>query len=101
MPAGKICVLSITRVLLPAAISNEFFFTVFPEALISSASAIPADGSNIFTWDTIAPSSIDIYQGNIPGWRNSLLVTSLKYGMYRLKLKSTGDYVAVLPPPIQ
>ena len=58
-----------------------------------AASAIPADGSNIFTWGTIAPSSIDIYQGNIPGWGNSLLVTSLKYGMYRLKLKSTGDYV--------
>ena len=58
-----------------------------------AASAIPADGSNIFTWPTIAPSSIDIYQGNIPGWKNSLLVTSLKYGMYRLKLKSSGDYV--------
>lgn len=58
-----------------------------------AASAIPADGSNIFTWGTIAPSSIDIYQGNIPGWKNSLLVTSLKYGMYRLRLKSTGDYV--------
>ncbi len=58
-----------------------------------AASAIPADGSNIFTWGTIAPSSIDIYKGNIPGWKNSLLVTSLKYGMYRLKLKSTGDFV--------
>jgi PQQ-dependent dehydrogenase (s-GDH family) len=58
-----------------------------------AASAIPADGSNIFTWGTIAPSSIDLYKGNIPGWKNSLLVTSLKYGMYRLKLKSTGDYV--------
>ena len=58
-----------------------------------AASTIPADGSNIFTWGTIAPSGIDIYQGNIPGWKNSLLVTSLKYGMYRLKLKSTGDYI--------
>lgn len=57
------------------------------------ASAIPADGSNIFTWGTIAPSSIDIYQGNIPGWKNSLLVTSLKYGMYRLRLNSAGNYV--------
>jgi PQQ-dependent dehydrogenase (s-GDH family) len=58
-----------------------------------AASAIPADGSNIFTWGTIAPSSIDLYKGNIPGWKNSLLVTSLKYGMYRLKLKSSGDFV--------
>lgn len=58
-----------------------------------SAANIPADGSNIFTWGTIAPSSIDFYEGNIPGWKYSLLVTSLKYGMYRLKLKSTGDFV--------
>lgn len=57
------------------------------------AASIPADGSNIFTWGTIAPSSIDFYQGNIPGWKNSLLVSSLKYGMYRLKLKATGDFV--------
>ncbi len=58
-----------------------------------AASAIPANGTNIFTWGTIAPSSIDLYQGNIPGWKNSLMVSSLKYGMYRLKLKSTGDYI--------
>ena len=58
-----------------------------------AASAIPADGSNIFTWGTIAPSSIDFYKGNIPGWKYSLLVTSLKYGLYRLKLNSTGDFV--------
>lgn len=51
------------------------------------------NNGNIFTWPTIAPSSIDFYNGNIPGWRNSLLVTSLKYGLFRLKLKSTGDYV--------
>lgn len=52
------------------------------------------DNGNIFTWPTIAPSSIDFYGGSqIPGWRNSLLVTSLKYGMYRLKLKTAGDYV--------
>jgi glucose/arabinose dehydrogenase len=57
------------------------------------ASAIPSSGSNIFTWGTIAPSSIDFYKGNIPGWQNSLLVTSLKYGMYRLKLKTDGTYV--------
>lgn len=57
------------------------------------ASSIPADGTNIFTWGTIGPSSIAYYEGNIPGWKNSLLVTSLKYGMYRLKLNSAGNYV--------
>ncbi len=57
------------------------------------ASAIPADGSNNFTWPTIAPSGIDFYQGNIPGWKHSLLVSSLKQGLYRLKLKPSGDFV--------
>jgi hypothetical protein len=51
------------------------------------------DVNNIFTWPTIAPSSIDFYNGNIPGWKNSLLVTSLKYGMFRLKLNANGDFV--------
>lgn len=60
----------------------------------AKASDIKADGSNIYTWQTVAPSSIDYYgAGVIPGWKNSLLVTSLKYGMYRLKLKTAGDYV--------
>lgn len=58
-----------------------------------AASAIPSSGANIYTWPTIAPSSIDFYGGNIPGWKNSLLVTSLKYGMYRLKLNSVGTFI--------
>jgi PQQ-dependent dehydrogenase (s-GDH family) len=46
---------------------------------------------NIYTWYTVAPSSIEFYDGNyIPGWHNSLLVTSLKYGLFRLKLNSSG-----------
>lgn len=57
------------------------------------ASAIPADGSNNFTWPTIAPSGIDFYKGNIPGWKYSLMVSSLKQGLYRLKLKPSGDFV--------
>lgn len=55
--------------------------------------AVPSGGTNIFTWPTIAPSGIDFYEGNIPGWKYSLLVTSLKYGMYRLKLNSSGTFV--------
>lgn len=61
-------------------------FAVFNAA----AAAVPNSGADIFTWPTIAPSSIDYYRGNIPGWKNSLFVTSLKYGMYRLKLKNDG-----------
>jgi glucose/arabinose dehydrogenase len=56
----------------------------------ATASNVPSSGADIFTWPTIAPSSIDYYRGNIPGWKNSLFVTSLKYGMYRLKLKNDG-----------
>ncbi len=59
-----------------------------------AGTAIPDSTTSNYTWPTIAPSSIDYYKYNyIPGWNNSLLVTSLKYGFYRLKLKSAGDHV--------
>jgi aldose sugar dehydrogenase len=62
--------------------------------MTAAAAAIPADGTDIFTWPTVAPSSIDFYHHlGIPGWQNSLLVTSLKYGMFRLKLNASGDAV--------
>jgi glucose/arabinose dehydrogenase len=57
-----------------------------------SGNSIPSSGASNYTWPTIAPSSIDFYDKTyIPGWANSLLVTSLKLGMYRLKLKSDGS----------
>ncbi|HEY4155201.1 MAG TPA: PQQ-dependent sugar dehydrogenase, partial [Puia sp.] len=56
-----------------------------------NGSAVPSSGVSNYTWPTIAPSSIDYYDKMyIPGWKNSLLVTSLKLGMYRLKLKTDG-----------
>ncbi|MDP4249452.1 MAG: PQQ-dependent sugar dehydrogenase [Bacteroidota bacterium] len=59
-----------------------------------NGSAVPSSGSSNYTWPTIAPSSIDYYDKfYIPGWNNSLLVTSLKLGMYRLKLKTDGSSV--------
>ncbi|HEY8735141.1 MAG TPA: PQQ-dependent sugar dehydrogenase, partial [Puia sp.] len=59
-----------------------------------SGNSIPSSGSSNYTWPTIAPSSIDYYDKvYIPGWTNSLLVTSLKLGMYRLKLKADGSAV--------
>ncbi|AZQ44254.1 PQQ-dependent sugar dehydrogenase [Nonlabens ponticola] len=45
------------------------------------------------TWPTIAPSSIDIYEGNgdIP-WNKSILIPSLKSGtIYRYELNAAGD----------
>ncbi|HEY1215094.1 MAG TPA: PQQ-dependent sugar dehydrogenase, partial [Bryobacteraceae bacterium] len=42
-------------------------------------------------WPTIAPSAIRFYgSGAIPGWNNSLLIPSLKNGLFRLKLKADG-----------
>jgi hypothetical protein len=53
---------------------------------------VPSSGASNFTWPTIAPSSIEYYDKTaIPGWNNSLLVSSLKLGMYRLKLKPDGS----------
>ncbi|HEY4335218.1 MAG TPA: PQQ-dependent sugar dehydrogenase [Puia sp.] len=42
-------------------------------------------------WPTIAPAAIRFYShGAIPGWNNSLLIPSLKNGLFRLKLKTDG-----------
>ena len=50
---------------------------------------------------TIAPSGIDVYavrDGGIPGWANSVLVTSLIRGViYRVKLGPGGDAAAGAP----
>jgi glucose/arabinose dehydrogenase len=58
-----------------------------------AAASVPSSGASIFTWPTAAVSSIELYNGNIPGWKNSLLVTSLKLGFYRVKLKSNGTEI--------
>lgn len=42
-------------------------------------------------WPTIAPAAIRFYgRGAIPGWDNSLLIPSLKNGLFRLKLNADG-----------
>jgi PQQ-dependent dehydrogenase (s-GDH family) len=42
-------------------------------------------------WPTIAPAAIAFYgQSAIPGWNYSLLIPSLKNGLWRLKLKPDG-----------
>jgi len=49
---------------------------------------INAFTSDMFTFKTIAPSSIEVYKNSaIPGWQNSVLVPALKGGrVYRMKL---------------
>lgn len=54
------------------------------------------DSMPYLCWPTIAPSSIAWYptDGPIPGWSNSLLITSLKNGaLYRLPLYPDGKTV--------
>jgi hypothetical protein len=42
-------------------------------------------------WPTVAPSAIRFYgHSAIPGWNYSLLIPSLKNGLFRLKLKADG-----------
>jgi PQQ-dependent dehydrogenase (s-GDH family) len=53
------------------------------------------------TWPTIGPSSAKIYEGfnsEIPGWDNSILLTTLKKGrIYRQKLSADGNSVVGAP----
>jgi PQQ-dependent dehydrogenase (s-GDH family) len=76
------------------------FFTVpsgFP--FLDLKCAVP--GTGFVCWPTIAPSSVDIYtatRNGVPGWANSLLITTLKHGtVYRLKLddaqQPTGELI--------
>lgn len=51
-------------------------------------------------WPTLAPSSLDFAgAGGIPGWRNSLLMPSLKGGaVYRMALSADGTSVGTAVP---
>ena len=66
------------------------------KTLFSTNAPNPDPESNNATWPTVGPSSIDFYESNVlPGWQNSLLVTTLKNGrVIRLKLNANGNGVA-------
>ena len=55
-------------------------------------------GIEYICWPTIAPSSLRVYApeaGAVPGWENSLLLTSLKEGsVFRVPLSADGRSVA-------
>ena len=59
------------------------------------------DDQSFVCWPTIGPSAVEVYTGRgVPGWRNSLLVLSLKYGsLYRLKLGANGRPTGGDPVP--
>lgn len=56
---------------------------------------IYAYNPNNMTWPSIAPSGMDVYTNTkIPGWKNSLILASLKRGsMMRVKLNTDGSAV--------
>jgi PQQ-dependent dehydrogenase (s-GDH family) len=73
------------------------------EAPLATLFTVPSDwnftdpacgGMSFVCWPTIAPSSIEVYmpkEGGIPGWENSLIVTTLKRGsLYRIPLAVDG-----------
>lgn len=78
-----------------------------PLSTFNTTDASPAtdpEGSNS-SWPTVAPSSLDFYGNSnvanqIPNWKNSLLITTLKDGrIIRLKLNANGT--AIVGSPVE
>jgi PQQ-dependent dehydrogenase (s-GDH family) len=80
--------------------ANNYKDPVFATFTASAGqmAALYADGNNA-NWPTIASSSIDFYGQNvIPGWHESILISSLKQDkVYRIKPNSAGTDVLTLP----
>ncbi|QRR00716.1 PQQ-dependent sugar dehydrogenase [Dyadobacter sandarakinus] len=70
------------------------FYPTDNKQLLSFADTIRA-GKKSPDWPSLAPSGIDTYPYDaIPGWKNSLLITSLKQGkIVRIKLDAGGTRV--------
>ena len=58
-------------------------------------------GCGFVCWPTIAPSGMDIYEGNlIPGWGKSLITTALKRGrIYRATITTDGNAIESITNP--
>lgn len=77
-------------------LESSFSSPVYANPMFDLYPGTPPGGTacNYLEYPTIAPSSIVHYPYGlkIPGWENSLLVTTLKTGaMYRLKMNASGD----------
>ncbi len=66
-----------------------------PLRSIYPAANPPQEGTDNLTWPSMAPSGTDFYSSTaIPGWQNSLLVTTLKGGtITRFKLSNDGQSI--------
>lgn len=83
-------------------VENETAWTVPFEEPLATLFTVPNDwnfadpkckGIDFICWPTVAASSIEVYPDTdaIPGWGNSLLVTTLKRGsIYRVPLDDSG-----------
>ncbi len=69
--------------------AKEPLRSLFPAATPPSGQTKPA------TWPTVAPSGMDYYGSDaIPGWKNSLLIATLKSGsILRLQLSEDGNAI--------
>ncbi|MEO5807455.1 glucose/sorbosone family PQQ-dependent dehydrogenase [Devosia sp.] len=84
-------------------VENETSWTELMQAPLATLFTVPSDwnftdptcnGVDFICWPTVAASSIETYMpksGGIPGWENSLIVTTLKRGsIYVLPLAADG-----------
>ncbi|RYG54240.1 MAG: hypothetical protein EOO01_02080 [Chitinophagaceae bacterium] len=71
------------------------FYPTANKELLYVARGMLTGGVKDKEWASLAPSGITSYTSDvIPGWRSSLLVTSLKHGkITRLKLNAAGTTV--------
>jgi PQQ-dependent dehydrogenase (s-GDH family) len=85
-----------------ARVMNETDTTI-PNFQIPMRTFFTPSGSIACSWlsnPTVAPSSMDFYgfANKIPGWQNSILMTTLKEGtVFRLKLNADGNSFVNLP----
>lgn len=75
--------------------STNSFLTAIITGVRNNNTTSGFPNGNSATWQSEAPSSIQVYtKQTIPGWNNSLLITTLKGGkLIRLKLNATGDAI--------
>ena len=67
----------------------------FYDATQATVTSIYNNQTNNGAWPSEAPSGMEIYTSNaIPGWKNSILLSSLKWGrILRLKLSDNGTSI--------
>ena len=73
------------------SVSQDTIHTIYT----NDKNQTPPFSNYYLSWPSAAPSGIDYYSSDaIPGWKNSLLITTLKLGrVYRLQLSADGQSI--------